>query len=186
MSVDAGLEATEVRVAVTGAIYSNATETPTLPTSASGALTGTGWVGHGFVSTDGVEEVTNQSREPIRAWQNNAVVRELVTEGDASFNFTLLQTNADNLELFYGDEVDPVTGAVQVRPGVAGKRRAFVIDVIDGTAVIRIRIDDGEAKRNGNQVYRSNSGIYYPVTVTAYANADGVSATKFYSELVTP
>lgn len=185
MSVDAGLEATEVRVAVTGAIYSNPSASPTLPTTAAGALSGTGWVGHGYASSDGVTETTSTSTEAIRAWQNNALVRNVVTEGDATYSATLIQTNAENVGLYYGDTVDSTDGSVRVRPAVARGVRAFVIDVIDGANIIRTVIPRGEVTEVGEQSYVSGGAVGYPVTITAYADADGVAATKFYSALDT-
>ena len=132
MSVDAGLEATEVRVAVTGAIYSNSDAAPALPTDAASSLASP-WVGHGYASDAGVTETTSQSTQPIRAWQNNALVREVVTEGDVTYGFTLIQTNAENVGLYYGDTVDTVDGSVRVRPGVAGHWR--ILHIADLPAV---------------------------------------------------
>jgi hypothetical protein len=183
MSVDAGLEATEVRVAVTGAIYSNDAAIPVLPTTADGALDA-GFVGHGYASDAGVTETTSVKSQPIRAWQNNALVRVVVTEGDATYKTVLIQTNAENVGLFYGDTVDTTAGSVRVRPGLAKGRRAYVIDVIDGTDIIRTVIGDGEVTETGDQVYVASGVVGYPITITAYADENGVSATKYYSELV--
>lgn len=185
MSVDAGLEAAEVRVAVTGAIYSNANATPALPVVVDSALASP-WVGHGYVSDAGVKETTSTSTQPIRAWQNNAKVREVVTEGDASYDFVLIQTNAENVSLFYGDTVNSAEGSVRVRPGVSKGVRAWVIDVIDGSNIIRTVIANGEITATGEQTYVNNAAVSYPITVTAYADGHGVSAIKYYSELVTP
>ena len=167
MSVDAGLEATEVRVAVTGAIYSNTDAAPVLPTGADSALASP-WVGHGYVSDAGVTEK----------------VRTVTTEGDATYNFTLIQTNAENVGLYYGDDVDTTDGSVRVRPGRSRGERAFVIDVIDGSNIIRTVIPRGEITEVGDQVYVNNQAVGYPVTIEAYADSDGMAATKYYSELV--
>lgn len=185
MSVDAGLEATEVRVAVTGAIYSNANATPVLPTTASSALAAP-WVGHGYASDAGVTETTSTTTQDIRAWQNNAKVRTVTTEGDATYNFTLIQTNAANVGLYYGDTVNTTSGSVRVRPGRSRGERAFVIDVIDGTNIIRTVIPRGEITEVGDQVYVNGQAVGYPVTIEAYAGEDGVAATKYYSELAVP
>lgn len=183
MSVDAGLEATEVRVAVTGAVYSNTDAAPVLPTDASSSLASP-WVGHGYTSDAGITETTDISTQDIRAWQNNALVRTVVTEGDAQYEFTLIQTNAENVGLFYGDTVNTTAGSVRVRPGLAKGARAFVIDVIDGANVIRTVIERGEVVETGEQTYVSTGVVGYPVTIKAYADENGVSAVKYYSELV--
>lgn len=176
--------ADNVRVAVTGAIYSNPSPTPTLPADADATLD-PGFLDHGYVSEDGVTEATTRTVEPIRAWQNAAVVRRVTTEGEATYTFTLIETTADNVELFYADAVDAATGAVRVRPTVTGDRRAYVLDVIDGTEFIRTVIPEGEITERGEQVYQSGAPIGYQVTVTAYPDANGVSATKYYSSLKT-
>lgn len=177
------LEDANVRVAVTGAIYSDPTGTGILPTDADTAVDAS-FVDHGYVSEDGVTEATTRTVEPIRAWQNAAVVRRVTTEGEARFSFTLIETKAENVELYYGDAVDTATGAVRVRPTVTGDRRPYVIDVIDGSDFIRTVIEDGEVTDRGEQVYQSGQPIGYQVTVTAYPDANGVSATKYYSSLV--
>lgn len=173
-----------VNVAVTGAVYSDPTGAAALPTGATGALAA-GFIDHGYVSEDGVTEATSRTVEPIRAWQNASIVRRVVTEGEATYAFTLIETKADNVSLYYADNVVAATGAVRVRPTVVGDRRSFVIDVIDGTDYIRTVIPDGEISERGEQVYQSGQPIGYGLTITAYPDNAGVSATKYYSALVT-
>ena len=166
-----------------GAVYSAPTGT-TLPVDAD-APVGAEFVDHGYLSEDGVTEATSRSVETIRAWQNAAVVREIPTEGDVTYSFTMIETTADNVSLFYGDAVDTTDGSVRVRPTQVGDRRAFVIDVIDGEHVIRTVIPNGEVTERGEQVYVSGQAIGYPVTIRGYQDEDGVAATKYYSALVT-
>lgn len=177
------LNADNVRSAVTGAIYSAAKGTA-LPATATATLDAA-FKDHGYVSEDGVTESTSRTVEQIRAWQNATVVREVPTEGEATYAFTLIETNADNVGLYYGDTVDNTNGSVRVRPTVVGDRRAFVIDVVDGANYVRTVVPDGEVTERGEQVYANGQPIGYPVTIKAYADANGVAATKYYSALDT-
>lgn len=180
--------ATEVRVAVTGAVSVGPTSS-TAPADADSPLTG--FVDLGYVSEDGVTETRDRSTNKIKAWQNADNVREVVTEASLSYKFVLIQTNADTVGLFYGTTVDPVTGSVKIVPSKTGGRKSFVVDVIDDDQFIRTYIPSGEITEVGDQVYQSGEAIGYEVTVTAYPSAalldaDGnpASAEKFYSDLV--
>lgn len=178
------LDSSEVRVAVTGAVAVNATGSGAAPTDADSAL-GAGWVDLGYVSEDGVTETRDRSTNNIKAWQNAVIVRSVVTESTATFNFTLLQTNKDVVEQFYAAAVDTGDGSVVVDPGATGGRKEWAIDVIDGTDLIRIWIPQGElVEAPGDQTYNSSDPIGYQFTITAYPDTDlAGSYQKFYSSL---
>ena len=175
-------DATNVRVAVTGAVYVSETGM-TAPTDATTALPGTA---HdlGYVSEDGVTETRERSVESVRAWQGSAKVRDVVTESSMTYSFRLIETKKETVELFYGSTVD-ANGAISIDPSKTGGRQAFVIDVIDGDSFIRVFIADGEVSEVGDQVYAGGEPIGYEVTVTCYPDANGVAAKKFYSDLDT-
>lgn len=175
--------AENVRVGVTGAVYMGET-TATAPTSASSSLTG--FTELGYVSTDGVTETRDRSTSQIRAWQNSDLLREPVTEATATFQFTLLETNADVLAAYYGVEVDNSDGSVAVNPAATGGRKSFVIDLVDGDSGIRTYVPSGEILSVGEQVYQNGEPVGYDITITAYASDEGYSFKKFYSDLVTP
>lgn len=178
------LNATNVRVAVTGAVYVGPSGA-TAPTDASATLAAT-LKDLGYVSEDGVTETRERSSETVRAWQGAAKVRDVVTESAMTYTFALIETKKETVELFYGSLVD-ANGAISIDPSKTGGRQAFVIDVIDGDSFIRIWVADGEVTEVGDQVYASGEPIGYEVTITCYPNASGVAAKKFYSDLdVTP
>lgn len=179
------LDATNVRVAVTGAVYS-AAKTATAPTTATSAL-GVDYKDLGYVSDGGVTETRDRSTNQIRAWQNSALVREPVTESSIRYSFTLIETKADTIEQYYGTAV-AADGSVKIDPGKTGGRRRYVLDVIDGDEVIRVYIPDGEVTEVGDQVYVNGDPIGYEITVTGYAVNDddeSYSAIKWYSSLDT-
>lgn len=175
-------DATNVRVAVTGAVYV-AVSGSTQPTDATTALAAA-YKDLGYVSEDGVTESRERSTEKLKAWQRGAVVREVVTESSISYTFRLLETKKEVVELFYGAIVD-ANGKVSIDPSATGGRQAFVIDVIDGDDFIRVSIKDGEVTAVGEQVYKNGEAIGYEVTVIGYADTNGIAAEKFYSALDT-
>jgi hypothetical protein len=180
------LEAENVRVAVTGAVYS-APKTATRPTSATSALTG--YTDHGYIGDGGVTETRDRSTNQIRAWQNGALVREPVTESSIKYQFILLETKKENIELYYGAKVAD-NGSVKINPSKTGGRRRFAVDVIDEDDLIRIDVPDGEITEVGDQVYVNGEAIGYEITVTGYSITDDAtgetySAVKWYGSLDT-
>lgn len=176
------LDATNVRVAVTGAVYVGPSGT-TAPTDATTALPAA-MTDLGYVSEDGVTETRERSTEKIKAWQNAATVREVVTEAGMTYKFRLLETKAETVALYYGVEVD-ANGTVRINPSKTGGRQAFAIDVIDDGQEIRVWVPDGEVSEVGEQQYANGTPIGYEVTVTCYPDANGDVAVKFYSALDT-
>lgn len=172
---------TNVRVGTTGAFYSGPTSA-TAPAGATSALTG--FTELGYVSADGVTETRDRSTNQIRAWQNSDLVREVVTEATATFQAVLLETSAATLAAYYGAEVDPVDGSIEINPAATGGRKSFVIDLVDGSEAIRTYIPSGEILSVGDQVYQNGEPVGYDITVTAYVSELGFSFKKFYSALV--
>ena len=183
------LNADNVRVAVTGALSLGSTSA-VAPVDVDTAL-GTGWVDLGYISEDGVVEGRDRNLEPLRAWQNADLLREEVTEASMTFQCTLVETKAEVVSLFYGATVDPLDGSVTVNPSAPATRQKFVLDVVDGTELIRVYIPSGAVTEVGEQTYASGTAVGYNVTITAYAtdallNAAGKPSAvkKFYSSLV--
>lgn len=184
------LNAANARVALTGAISVAPTGTAA-PTDASTALPAA-WKDLGYVTEDGVTETRDRSTDTLRAWQNADLLREVVTEADLTFQFTLAETKAETVALYYGSTVDTATGAVVIVPAATGGRQSFVIDVVDGTQLIRAYIPEGEITEVGDQVLSHGEIVGYDVTIKAYPSAAlavaGVgngAAKKWYSGLKT-
>jgi len=178
----------EVRVGVDG-VVSSAPLATAAPTAVDSALN-VAFVDLGYVSEDGVTEANAQSSEKVRAWQRNAVVRTIVTEGETTYQLTLIQTNTDTLSEYYGLEAADIDGASGsfVTSGASERPfRSYVIDVIDGDELIRKYIKRGQVTEVGDQVYQNGAPIGYEVTITAYDDETlGGSVQHFFSALVTP
>jgi hypothetical protein len=170
------LTASAVRVGVTGAVYYGET-TATAPTGSDSTLTGFSEVG--YLSTDGLEFMSERSTSPINAWQNADLVRTVVTDSSVTYKMTLIETSEDVLELYFG--VTVTGGKVEVNPSETGGRRSFVFDVVDDDKVIRHYVPSGEVTAVESQKYTNGEAIGYGLTITAYSTA-GRSADVFYSE----
>lgn len=177
------LTSSNVRVAVTGAVY--AAPTATAAPDAADSTLNVAFKDLGYVSEDGVTETRERSTDDIKAWQNADLVREVVTDSKLSYSLTLIETKEDVIELFYGASVDTDDGSIQIVPATTGGRKSFVIDVIDGTSLIRTYLPSAEITEVGDQVYASGEPVGYEITITAYP-VSGVTATKFYGDLVVP
>jgi hypothetical protein len=179
MAVDPTLDGSEVFLPIDGALYSAPVGT-TLPTSAIAPLD-SAFTGHGYWTSDGLTESSATSTTPLRAFQNNALVANPVTDGTATITVALLQKNVENAELFFGDTVDPATGGVRWRPGVANEDRVFVVDKIRGTHVERTVVGRGAVTATGDRVTVQGGAHSYPLTISIYDD----SAVVYDTELAT-
>lgn len=176
------LTAANVRVAVTGVVSVGAT-TATAPTSTSSSTTG--FTDLGYVSEDGVTESKNVTSKAIKAWQNSAVVRRLVTDGEYTLKLTLIETTKAVLEAYYAATATQSTadGSIVVNPTATGGQKSFIVDVVDGSEKKRIYVATGEITEFGDLVYKNGDPIGYPITITGYPDSSGVAATVFSTAL---
>lgn len=170
------LTADNVVVGITGKVYVGATSA-TAPTSSTSTLTGFNELG--YVSADGVTFTTDRATNQIRAWQNADLVRESVTEGTVTYQFTLLETTQAVVEAYFGSAM--VDGKIELVPTETGGRKSFVIDVVDGAKAIRHYVPAGEILAVEAQTIQNGEAVAYGITVTAYAD-NGRVADVFFSE----
>jgi hypothetical protein len=172
------LDSDNVRVAVTGAVYVGPT-TSAAPSSSSSTLTG--FTDLGYVSADGITETIDKTTSQIRAWQNGALVREVISEGTYSVTLTFIETKLEVLELYFGSTI--TDGELDGDPTASGGRKSFVMDIVDGSIIERTYIPAGEVTAVGERTLASGEAVGYNVTITAYADTDNVTFKKFFSEL---
>lgn len=158
-----------VRVGGSGELYVGNTGT-TVPTT-TGTVP-TGMAGLGYVSEDGATEARERSTEAIKAW-GGATVRTVVTDAGLTYSLTLIETNEDTIEFFYGTTVTRTSahGKYVIVPESTGGRKAFMLDVIDGTDVKRIFVPQGELGETGDVVYAGGVPIGYECTLTTYPDS---------------
>jgi hypothetical protein len=164
------LTADNVRIAVTGGIYF-AEDPADLPTGVGDTLAGD-FDEVGYVSEDGITETIEESRNRIRAWQNNDTVREVQTEHDYLLSFTALETNDVTLALYYGNHT---AGVSEIRGG-QNVRGSWVFDIHDGDELVTIVVPDGEITNRDAINRRNGEATQYGMQVTCYPDEDGVKA----------
>lgn len=170
--------AANVRVGVTGGAY-HAPTASTLPTDATTARDAA-FKDVGYISEDGVSQTINSDTTEIKAWQNGDTVRKVQTAHDVSFTFTMIETSAETLKVFYADAAATAT-AVEVT-GAQSPHEAWVIEVLDGLQTIRIVLPDAQVTDRGDVVYKTDEAIGYEITLTAYPDTSGVKAYVYLDD----
>lgn len=160
------LTAANVRTGISGEVFVAPT-TATAPATAAAATTG--YTGLGYISSEGVLPKPERSTSDIKAWQNNAVVRTLITDAKTTYEFTLIETNKATIEFAYGTTVTQTVteGTYNADPAATGGTKKFIIDVVDGTNLKRETFD-GELTAMEPTGYVNGEPIAYKCTVTAY------------------
>lgn len=163
--------AAEVLVGADGGVSYAEAGTP-IPTTPQGALNGA-FVDLGFISDDGLTETIGSSSNKIKNWKGDTV-REVQTEHNLEYEFTMLQTNADTALAYYGS--DPSDGI----EGIQGLRGRWVFDVFDGEDILRIVVPDGQVTDRPSPVaYKNSDAAAYRVKVTAYPDDDNKKAFHY-------
>lgn len=173
-----------VRVGVTGSI-ALAPENTVDPGDATSALIAP-WISVGYISEDGVTEANTLESDDIKAWQNAETVRKVITSQETTYGFTMIETNAEALGLFYGKTVAP-SDVSHVIGGDIGGKYAVCLTIVDGTEVIRRWVPSAEVTERGEVTFGSTDALGYEVTMTAYpvSDVDGAGnsgvAVAYYS-----
>jgi len=183
------LDATKVRVAVTGVVSKGLTSA-TAPTSEAVALTG--FTDLGFVGEDGVSYTAAGEGDttPIKAWQNGQTVRTIrsATEENPSWTFTLLETKLETVETYFGATVTQTAsnGTYNIDTTTVRGYDSYVIDVVDSAELIRVYIPKGIVTEVGDLVYANGEPIGYEVTIEGERNSTlGYNAKTWATALKT-
>lgn len=172
-------DATLVRVGVTGTVWTALQGVPTLPGDALTAPTG--FTDLGYISEDGVTQSISNSTNDIKAWGGDTV-RTIQTEHDLQFTFTMIETNAETLKLYYSDP-NATASAVSIT-SAQGVRQTMILDVVDGDQAIRLELPDCQVTEVGDIVYATEDAIGYEVTITCYPDNTGVKAYKWLATII--
>ena len=174
------LDATEIRVAGTGAFWKAPTGT-TLPTDST-----TSWA-NGFVNlgyaTDGFKASPNFSTTVIRGWQSKQPLRNITTEFDYKFSFELLQSNKETVALAWGGATITAgtAGAYSLTlPTDPTAEFALGIDWSDGTTNQRIVIPRASLTSLPEVTFTKEDAVKYMFDIIALVPADGSSPVKIY------
>ena len=153
-----------------GAIYVAPAGT-TVPTSATATL-GSAFTCLGYISEDGLSNTNTASTEEIKAWGGDVVLRPQ-TEKPDTFTATFIEAlNVDVLKAAYG--ADNVSGTLTTGITVKANSKelpscVWVADmVLNGNCLERIVIANGQVTEVGEIVYKDDTAIGFPLTITAY------------------
>lgn len=158
-------DASNVRASVDGAVYIAPSGT-TL--RVGGAPPETPYTEVGYISEDGVEFSETRTVEKKKAWQRNAVVRTVVTEGESTFTFAMIELTKTTAELYFGVTFD-ANGEAVLNPSRDYPRQVFALDVIDGDELISYDAPDAQVTEV-EPISHTQDLITLGVTVTAYDN----------------
>lgn len=145
----------------------------------------------GYVGEDGLTESNERSTDKIKAWGGD-VVKVVQTDFATTYTFTLIETlNSDVLKAVYGASNVTTTAATSTKGTLHAvkvnsdtlPRQAFVFEVKDGDARIRIYVPNGQITEVGEITYSDEDVIGYEVTVEAFRDATlGAQAVKYIDD----
>lgn len=154
-----------------------------LPTSATAALN-VAFVDLGWVGEDGVTNSISRDITKHRAW-GGEVVKVTQDNYTETIKLTLLETSSNVLKVVYGDANVTPGGDYQSLKVEHSRlplgRKSFVIDFIDGDAVGRIVVREGQVTEVGDVVYVHKDITRYEITIDVFKpdNADNAVVTYF-------
>lgn len=143
----------------------------------------------GYTSPDGTTETNTKERAEIEAHQYGEVVKNPVTKSGSEFEFRVLETTPEVLELYFGARPD-AEGVLRVNPARVGDMHTFVHHEIeelgDGTInKVRNVIWEGEVVETQPLEYVRGQALSYGLKIKAHRNADGDTYEKFTSAVRT-
>lgn len=165
--------AANVRIAAAGKVY-HAPLGTTLPTDTITALN-VAFVEVGYISDDGLTGEPDESTSDIRAWGGD-LVRRVISEYGETYQFTMLETNANSIAAYFGSGTAAAWEGKQV-----DIRKAWAFHITDGAAVRRIVLPDASVTDRGQITYATSDAIAYPMTVSTFPNSAGVHSFHYAS-----
>ena len=182
------VDASNVRVAVSGAVFKGLTSA-TAPTGTSGAPTG--FSDLGGISDDGVELQLPDAGDstPIKVW-DGTTVRTIRTpsEDSPTWTFTMVETNKDVVETYFGVTVTEAATEGNFTYTVANRdHESYVIDYIDGAELMRDYIPYGIVTEVDAQTLAGTDAVRYTVTVAGeYSPTADFNFQRWATALKTP
>lgn len=158
-----------------------------LPTNAHMSLNGA-FEGLGYVSEDGLVNAVESDTEEVNAWGGDLVLVGQTTFKE-TFTVNLIETNAEALKVYYGDDnvVEEGNGSITVTqknemlPNVS-----VVFDlVLTGGRIKRIVVPNAQiADRSGEITYVDGEAIAYPAMFVAYPDANGDTHKEYIATVL--
>ena len=164
---------------VGGGIWA-AVDGTTPPSDASTALSAA-FTSLGYVSEDGVSRKISRDNKVINAWGGDvvAVVGNKKTE---TFEFTMIEySNTDVLGMVFGEATGNLSDGITVKSkaDISASRVMVISTILAGNVHQRIVIPKGVITDVGDISYKDDDVVAFPVTVTAIADDNGVTAYEY-------
>lgn len=168
-----GVDQTAVRVGTaSGAGLFLAPLGTTLPTDAEGTLDAAFYT-VGYISDEGVTVGSDLSSEDLFAWQAASPIRTLLTDRTYTFEFTMVETEAETLALYFdstatGDLDSGLSVPIPDQP--EGNHYAAVIEAKDGSTTTRLVFGKVTLSDAGDVELTRSSLQGFPVTLKTLAD----------------
>lgn len=138
---------------------------------------------HGYVGEDGLSMAIAKSIEKIRAWGGDTV-RNVQTEHDVTFTFTLLETSEASAKAVFGDANVTVTAADTTSGNKLDitvtsdplPEKAWVFDMKDGKKRVRVVVPNGQITETGDTQFVHSNATGWECTLEATPDENGVKA----------
>lgn len=165
----------------TGAVYVAPAGTP-LPTTAWSTLNAA-FKGMGYVSEDGLVNSVESDTEEVNAWGGDLVLVGQTTFKEM-FTVNLIETNAEALKVYYGEDNVTVegNGSITVRQTSEMLPNVVVVFelVLTGGRIKRIVVPNAQmADRSGEITYVDGEAITYPAVFVAYPDSNGQTHIEY-------
>lgn len=165
----------------TGAVYVAPYGT-TLPTNAHMSLNAA-FKGLGYVSEDGLVNSVETDTEEVNAWGGDLVLVGQTTFKEM-FTVNLIETNAEALKVYYGEDnvVEEGNGSITVTQNSEMLPNVSVVFelVLTGGRIKRIVVPNAQiVDRSGEITYVDGEAITYPAVFVAYPDANGQTHTEY-------
>lgn len=143
-------------------------------------------IGLGYVSEDGLTNTIEVDTETITAWGGDTVLT-VRTSRTETFTWTFIENTKAVMAEVYGQQnvSDAGNGITVLHKNDEMDHRVYVFEILlSGGRVKRIVVPDGQVTEVGDVVYVDGEPIGYEVTLTCYADSDGVTVYEYIAEIV--
>lgn len=166
----------QVRVGVTGTLYSGVVGTAAAPTTIATAWGGT-WTDLGLLDEAGVEITPSIDMKDLPAWQSFYPVRSVVTARSIEVKFSLIQSNSDSFKLaFGGGSFAPTSTTYSTYTPPAASfvdERAIGLELTDGTMIDRWVFPRTIVSSVENLTFKKDESVTFGLTLKVLSPSSG-------------
>lgn len=155
-----------------------------LPTDATSKLDDS-ILGLGYVSEEGLTNTIEVDTETITAWGGDTVLT-VRTSRTETFTWSFIENTKEVMAEVYGQSnvTEEGNNLTVLHKNEEMDHRVYVFEILlSGNRVKRIVVPDGQVTEVGDVVYVDGEPIGYEVTLTTYADADGVTVYEYIADI---